>query len=77
MTRRGRLGLSWIWLVPLVALLVGVLLAVRTLADRADITIEFHTAEGIEAGRTEVRYKEVVIGRVSGVELSADASRCS
>ena len=58
--------------------IVGALLAVRTVLQTGPtITIEFHNAEGIEAGRTELRYKEVVIGRVSGVSLEPRrASRC-
>jgi paraquat-inducible protein B len=73
MTRRSRLGLSWIWIVPIVALLVGALLAVRAVLETGPtITIEFRNAEGIEAGRTELRYKEVVVGRVTRVNLSPD-----
>ena len=36
------------------------------------IEIEFATAEGIEAGKTDVRYKEVVIGKVNSVSLRDD-----
>jgi paraquat-inducible protein B len=71
MTRRSRLNsISLIWIVPIVALIVGTVLAVRAaLQTGPTITIEFGNAEGIEAGRTELRYKEVVIGRVVNVSL--------
>ena len=65
--------ISVVWLVPLLALLVGGVLVVRALLERGpEITIAFRSAEGLEAGRTEVRYKEVVVGRVAKVRLSAD-----
>ncbi len=64
---------SVVWLVPLLALLVGGVLVVRALLERGpQITISFRSAEGLEAGRTEVRYKEVVVGRVAKVRLSED-----
>ena len=64
---------SIVWLVPVIALLVGATLVARALLQRGpEITIEFRSAEGLEAGRTEVRYKEVVIGRVARVRLSGD-----
>lgn len=68
--RRGRLRLSLVWLVPIAAIVIGVVLTARTLLQTGpEITIEFRTAEGIQPGRTEVRYKEVVIGRVTDVAL--------
>jgi paraquat-inducible protein B len=67
---------SLVWIVPIVAALVGIGLGVRTwLAAGPVITISFHTAEGLEAGRTEVRYKEVVVGHVIRVALSADRAQ--
>jgi paraquat-inducible protein B len=74
--RKNRLRLSLVWLVPLAAVLAGALLVARGFLQAGPtITIEFRTAEGLEAGRTEVRYKEVVIGRVSGVSLNDNRDR--
>ncbi|NUZ05079.1 intermembrane transport protein PqiB [Piscinibacter koreensis] len=71
-----RFNVSLVWLVPLVALLVGASLLVRTvLLIGPRIEIEFNSAESIEPGRTEVRYKEVVIGRVETVQLRDDRTR--
>ena len=67
---------SVVWLVPVIALAVGVSLVVNSLLQAGPhITIEFRTAEGLEAGKTEVRYKEVVVGRVDAVSLSEDRKR--
>jgi paraquat-inducible protein B len=74
--RANRLRFSLVWIVPVVALLVGIVLVVRTLLQTGPlITITFRNAEGLEAGRTEVRYKEVVVGRVTKVGLSPDRGR--
>ncbi len=69
-------GLSLIWLVPLIAILVGAGLVVRTIVERGpDITVTFKNADGIEPGKTKVRYKSVEIGVVERVELSRDLEK--
>ncbi len=74
--RASRLRLSLVWIVPLVALIAGAILVVRTLTQTGPlITITFRSADGLEPGRTEVRYKEVGIGRVTSVGLSPDRGR--
>ena len=71
--RRRRLGVSLVWLVPVVAVLLGLSLVVRSIRQSGlEITITFQSAEGLEAGKTQVKYKNVVIGKVSKVELSQD-----
>lgn len=72
--RRVRLSLAWI--VPIAALLVGAVLIARSFMQAGpEITITFRNAEGLEAGRTEVRFKEVVVGKVTKVGLSPDRER--
>jgi paraquat-inducible protein B len=74
--RQNRLHLSLVWIVPIIALVVGAVLLLRALLQSGpDITIEFRSGEGIEAGRTEVRVKEVVIGRVTGVSIAPDRQK--
>jgi paraquat-inducible protein B len=74
--RKNRMRLSLVWIVPLVALLVGGALLVRTVLEVGPrIEIEFRNAESLEPGKTEVRYKEVVIGRVESVSLRDDRTR--
>ena len=74
--RSRRFSVSLIWLVPVLAALVGLSLVVHAwLQAGPDITITFQTAEGLEAGKTPVKYKNVVIGKVNSLELSDDRQR--
>ncbi len=74
--RANRLRFSLVWIVPLVALVAGIVLVVRTLLQTGPlITITFRNADGLEPGRTEVRYKEVAVGRVTKVGFSPDRGR--
>ncbi len=67
---------SYIWIVPLVAVFIAAWLAYTTISERGPtITIEFSNAEGIEAGKTKVRYKDVDMGWVESMALSSDLSR--
>jgi paraquat-inducible protein B len=62
-----------IWLIPIVAVLIGGWLAVKTILEKGPtITITFKTAEGIEAGKTKVKYKNIDIGDVKAVNFSKD-----
>jgi paraquat-inducible protein B len=64
---------SVIWLVPLVAGAVAAWLAVVALREKGPtVTIAFKTAEGLEAGKTKVRYKDVEVGTIQEVRLSDD-----
>ncbi|MEZ2419597.1 intermembrane transport protein PqiB [Luteibacter sp. RCC_6_2] len=71
--RRSKMGFSLIWLVPIVAALVGISLLVNHYMSAGPrITVTFLTAEGIEAGKTQVKFKNVVIGKVTTMRLSRD-----
>ena len=66
---------SLIWLIPIVAALVGVALVARILIDRGpEIVLTFKTAEGLEANKTAVKYKDVQIGTVQSIRLANDRS---
>lgn len=66
---------SLVWLVPAVAALIGVWLAIHALRQRGPtVTITFATAEGLEAHRTTIKYKSVNIGTIKSVDLLADRS---
>ncbi|PXW84942.1 paraquat-inducible protein B [Nitrosomonas sp. Nm84] len=70
-----RSGMSIVWLIPLVALLVGAWLAYKTWSETGPIiTISFKTAEGLEADKTKIKYKNVEIGKIRSIELSDDLS---
>ena len=63
--------ISPIWLVPIVAGLIGAWMLWHNYTTRGVlITIRMETAEGIEPGKTFVRAREVVVGRVVDAELS-------
>ncbi|MFC4820203.1 intermembrane transport protein PqiB [Dokdonella ginsengisoli] len=72
-TRRRRWSASLIWLVPIVAALVGVGMVIHNWASEGPvIEIAFATAEGLEAGKTQVKYKDVAIGFVESIRLAPD-----
>src|ERR1700754_1972275 len=73
---KRRVGISLIWLVPLVAAIVGASLLVHGwLGQGPTITVTFQTAEGLEANKTQVKYKNVVIGKVTQIALTRDRSQ--
>ena len=50
-SRKQKSRISWIWLVPIVAALMGISLVVRTWMQAGpDISISFNTADGLEVG---------------------------
>ncbi|MDB2507060.1 MlaD family protein [Opitutales bacterium] len=68
-----RKRLSVIWMIPLVALALGVWMVVHAkLSEGPVVEIHFATAESIEAGKTKVRYLNVEVGQVEEVRLSDD-----
>ncbi|WP_342625489.1 intermembrane transport protein PqiB [Pseudomonas alkylphenolica] len=68
-----RFNVSLVWIVPIVAVLVGISLVVHNwLQQGPTIQITFKTGEGLTANKTEVKYRNVVIGHVTTVELSHD-----
>lgn len=72
---RKRRRVSWIWLVPLVAAVGGLLLVLQVWLNAGPTAvIHFQTAEGLEAGKTQVRYKEVTVGLVERVALNRERS---
>ena len=73
---KKKAGPSLVWLIPLVTALVGGWLIYKTLSEKGpEITITFRTAEGIEAGKTKIKYKDIEIGVVDSVYFSEDFSR--
>ena len=69
-------GLSIVWLIPLVALLIGAWLAYKTISEAGPtITITFKNPGGLEAGKTKIKFKDVEVGVVKTVKLSDDLSK--
>ncbi|MGB7971283.1 MAG: MlaD family protein [Candidatus Deferrimicrobiaceae bacterium] len=73
---RTKRRLSIVWVIPLVALLIGGWLAYKAFSEKGPtITITFESAEGLEAGKTKVKFKDVEIGDVTDISISKDLSR--
>jgi paraquat-inducible protein B len=67
----GRLPL--VWILPVVVVLVGAFVVVREkIAQGTSIEIRFENAEGLEAHKTKVRYKDVDIGEVRDIRVGDD-----
>src|SRR5262249_23291663 len=66
---------SLIWVVPVLALLIGGWMVFREVSSRGpEITIDFADGSGLEANKTTLEYKGVTVGTVREVELKPDAS---
>lgn len=70
-----RARVSIVWFLPLLAAVVGLYLAYTAWVEKGPtITITFESAEGLEAGQTKLKYKQVEVGLVESVELTEDLS---
>lgn len=72
-----KLGRSFsvIWVVPLLTLLMGGWLVYEALSEKGPtITIRFENANGLVAGTTLIKFKDVEVGKVTRIELNEDLS---
>ncbi|MDN0074188.1 MlaD family protein [Crenobacter sp. SG2303] len=70
---RRRWSPSLVWLIPAIAAVIAGYLAVHAVLSRGPtITIAFKSAEGLEAGKTKIKYKDVDVGEVTAITLSSD-----
>ena len=68
-------GISPVWIVPLLALAVALWMVWQdTRGTGPTITVAVGDAEGIEAGKTQVKVRNVDVGQVTEVRLSEDFS---
>ncbi len=66
-------GFSMVWLIPIIALLIGGWLAYKTISEMGPtITITFKDGAGLEAGKTKIKYKAVEIGHVDAIDFTED-----
>ena len=71
--RRFRLPL--VWIIPLVAALIGAFLAARTWYEQGPtITIQFSSGAGLEPGKTRIKYRDVDVGQIMSVVLAEDGA---
>ena len=69
--KRGRP--SAIWIVPIIAIAAGAALAIRTYLRAGPTShITFESAEGLEVGKSDVRYKNVPVGKITDIDISDD-----
>jgi len=67
---------SPIWVLPILALIITAWLIIRvTLDAKIPITIEMPSAEGIVAGKTQLKYRGIRAGVVKSIELTEDLTR--
>ncbi len=63
-------GLSPIWILPAVALSIGIWLLYKSVVEKPiDIVVHFHSAEGVTAGKTKVMFKGLPIGVVKKITV--------
>jgi paraquat-inducible protein B len=70
---RGRHRVSAIWIIPVVALAIGAWLAWDTWSKQGPtITVAFDSGEGLQAGQSQLKFKDIVLGTVKSLELAPD-----
>lgn len=73
-TKRSR-RVPVIWVIPIIAIAIGGWLAWDTLSKEGPtITITFETAEGLQAGQSQLKFREIVLGTVKSLDLAPDHS---
>ena len=69
----ARNRLSYLWLLPVIALGIGLWLAYSHLSQIGPVIhIAFTSAEGLDAGKTKIRYKDLEVGTITRIDLSHD-----
>ena len=70
---KPRKGISIVWFIPIVAAVIGAWVAYTSLSEIGPtITIAFESADGLVAGKTKIKYKEVDVGLVTDIQLEED-----
>ena len=63
-----------VWVIPVIAALIGGWMVFQNLLDeKLNVTVKFKDAAGIEAGKTLVKFRDVVVGKVISVEITGGA----
>jgi len=69
-------GASIVWIIPLLALLVALYVAWQSYNARGPlIVVEFEKGTGIKAGETELKYRDIAVGKVEKVGFTAGLER--
>ena len=74
--RARKRSISIVWLVPIVALVIGAWLVYKAVSEKGPtVTITFNSADGLEAGKTKIRHKNVELGQVVSIDLNDELSQ--
>jgi paraquat-inducible protein B len=72
---KRRRSLQLVWIIPIIAAIIGASLAIKSYLERGPvITISFLSGEGLEVGKTKIKYKDVQIGMVKNIAIAKDRS---
>lgn len=70
---KQRRSMSIVWVVPLVAIIIGGWLAYKSITEKGPlISVSFQTANGLEAGKTKVKFKNVEVGVVETIAIAPE-----
>jgi paraquat-inducible protein B len=73
--RRSR-RIPIIWIIPILAVAIGAWLAWDTYSKKGPtITVSFESGEGLKPGQSQLKFKDMVLGTVQDMNLTADQSR--
>ncbi len=65
-----------IWAIPIIAIAIGAWLAWDTLSKEGPrIVVSFEDAEGLQAGQSQLKYKDIALGTVNSLEFTQDRRR--
>lgn len=66
---------GWIWSIPIAAIAIVAWLAFKQIASTGPaVTVTFQSANGVQAGNTQVQYNGLKVGDVDAVHLAKDLS---
>ncbi|QUJ75940.1 MCE family protein [Sulfitobacter albidus] len=69
--KAGGRAVSLIWIIPVLALVVAFYIAWQSYASRGPvIVVAFDSGAGISEGETELRYREITVGKVEKISFS-------
>jgi paraquat-inducible protein B len=73
---RQRRRIPLVWIVPAITLLIALWLAWDTYSKRGPtITVSFDAASGLQAGQSQLKFKDVTMGTVKSIAVSPDFSK--
>jgi len=73
--RRSR-RIPVIWAIPIIAIAIGLWLAWDTLSKEGPrIVVLFEDAEGLQAGQSQLKFKDITLGTVKSLEFTKDRRR--